>query len=52
MVKRAVIVVELIDESEEVSDYDIEVEIFRELNSGSVTIPWVKNVKKVSVSKT
>jgi hypothetical protein len=52
MGKKAVIVVELIDESEEVDDCDIVVEIFKELNNSSIIIPWMKNVEKVTVLKT
>jgi len=49
--KQAIIVIELVDESEEVSNEEIEAEILEMLETQYVAIPWMKNVKKVAVLK-
>jgi len=49
--KKAVIVISLIDESLEKPDKDIEREIFEELLKHPPTIPWMKAVVMVKVTK-
>jgi hypothetical protein len=49
MVKKAVIVISLVEESTEKANKEIEAEIFKELSECPVKIPWMKKVEKVSV---
>lgn len=51
MVKKAIIVITLVDESEEKSNEELEKEIFEELSKRFTIIPWMKDVKKVSVKQ-
>jgi len=51
MVKRAVILVQLVEESVERANEDIEKEIFEELCEGLPKIPWFEKVEKVTVSE-
>jgi hypothetical protein len=50
LVKKATIVISLVDESSENSSEEIEKEIFEELSKGLPKIPWFKRVEKVLVS--
>lgn len=50
MVKKAIITVNLVEESEEYENSEIEMEILKELQRGiMITIPWMKSVKEVTV---
>ena len=49
--KKAVIVISLVEESVEVSNKEIEKEIMKELSKHPPTIPWLKNVEKVTVTE-
>jgi len=51
MVKKAVILVRLVEESIERANEDIEKEIFEELCEGLPKIPWFEEVEKVTVSE-
>jgi hypothetical protein len=51
MVKRAIIVISLVEESTEKSDREIEKEIMEELSSEMARIPWIKKVESVKVSE-
>jgi hypothetical protein len=51
MVKKAVIVISLVEESAEKSNIEIEKEIMRELSSEPARIPWLKKVEKVTVTE-
>jgi hypothetical protein len=51
MVKKAVIVVSLVEESSEKMNEEIEAEIFKELSECPVKIPWIKKVEKVTVKE-
>jgi len=50
MIKKAVIVISLVEESSEKTNEEIEKEIFKELSARPTKIPWMKNVEKVSVT--
>lgn len=50
LVKKATIVISLVDESSENSSEEIQKEIFEELSKGLPKIPWFKRVEKVLVS--
>ena len=47
--KKAVIVIELVDESEEASNEEVRAEIVEKLESEYAVIPWMKNVETVTV---
>jgi len=49
MVKKAVLVVQLVKESVERANEEIEKEIFEELCEGLPKIPWFAEVEKVTV---
>jgi hypothetical protein len=51
MVKKAVIVISLIEESVELSDKGIEKEISDALSEEPTRIPWLKEVEKVTVAE-
>jgi len=50
--RKAVIVIDLIEESAETAKEKIEREIFEELSKGYIPIPWQKAVEKVTVTET
>jgi len=50
MVKRADIVISLVEESAEKANEEIEKEIMEELSKGPAKIPWMKKVEKVTVT--
>lgn len=49
--KKAVIVVELVEESAEKSNEKIEREIYEELSKHPPKIPWSKRLEKVTVTE-
>ena len=49
MVKKAVIVISLIEKSAEWSNKDIEKEILDVLSEEPIRIPWLKEVEKVTI---
>ena len=49
MVKKAVIVIVLVDESRERSNKELKREILEELVREPTVIPWMKDVEKVEV---
>jgi len=51
MIKKALIVVSLVDESAEVANEEIEKEILNELSKEPTRIPWLKEVEKVTVTE-
>jgi len=51
MVKKAVLLVRLVEESVERANEEIEREIFEELSEDLPRIPWVAEVEKVTVSE-
>jgi len=51
MVKKAVIVISLVEESAEKSNREIEEEIMTELSTELARIPWLKKVESVKVSE-
>lgn len=51
MVKKAVIVISLVEESAEKPNREIEKEIMEELLREPVRIPWLKKVESVKVSE-
>jgi len=51
MVKKAVIVISLVEESDNVTNQEIEKEILEELSKEPMRIPWLKKVEKVTVTK-
>jgi len=51
MVKKAVIVISLLKESNEKSNGEIERDIFKELSRLPAKIPWMKEVEKVTVTE-
>ena len=51
MVKKAVIVISLVEESAQKSNPEIEKEILRELSREPARIPWLKKVERVTVSE-
>lgn len=52
MNKKAIIVIRLVEESAEKSNEEIEKEIMEELSREPARIPWLKEVKKVTVTET
>lgn len=51
MVKKAVIVVSLVEESAEVANDEVEKDILNELSREPARIPWLKEVEKVTVTE-
>ena len=51
MVKKAVIVISLVEESTEVANEKIEKDILKELSEEPTRIPWLKEVQKVTVTE-
>ena len=51
MVKKAVFVISLVEESAEVANEKIEKDILNELSEEPTRIPWLKEVQKVTVTK-
>jgi len=51
MVKKAVIIISLVEESGEVTNEDIEKEIRDELSKEPTRIPWLKEVEKVTITE-
>jgi len=51
MVKKAVILIRLVEKTIERANENIEKEIFEELCEGLPKIPWFKEVEKVTVSE-
>ena len=49
MVKKAIIVITLVKESEKKTNKELEDEIFDELSKSPPKIPWMKSVEKVTV---
>jgi hypothetical protein len=49
--KKAVIIVELVDESAEVSNDDIAKDLMNWFREDAVSVPWVKDVKGVTVKE-
>jgi len=47
--KKAIIVIELVDESEEVGSEQVKAEILENLEKRYAIIPWMKKVKKVTI---
>ncbi|MFQ5772633.1 MAG: hypothetical protein ACE5HX_19005 [bacterium] len=47
--KKAVIVIQLVEESREVPNEQIKKEIFEELSKGLSKIPWMKKVESIEV---
>jgi len=50
--KRAIITVELVDESIEETDEKIEQELLDWFREDAISIPWVKDVKDITVKDT
>lgn len=48
--KKAIIVIDLVEESAEKPNEQIEKEILEELSKHPATIPWLKKVEKVTVT--
>jgi len=51
LAKKAMIVITLVDESEEKSNRELEKEIFEELSKAPIRIPWMRQVLKVEVTE-
>lgn len=51
MVKKAVIVISLVEESTEMANESIERDILNELSREPTRIPWLKEVEKVTVTE-
>jgi hypothetical protein len=51
MRKKALIEISLVEASAEKANEEIEKEIFEELSKGLPTIPWMKEVEKVTVAE-
>lgn len=49
--KKAVIIVELVDESAEVSNDNIAKDLMNWFREDAVSVPWVKDVKGVTVKE-
>ena len=49
MVKKAIIVISLVEESAEKSDEEIKKDIIEELSREPARIPWLKIVEKVTI---
>ena len=47
--RKAVIVIELVEESTETTKEEIEKEILKELSKTYPIIPWLRNIEKVTV---
>ncbi|MEM2972131.1 MAG: hypothetical protein QW270_06910 [Candidatus Bathyarchaeia archaeon] len=47
--KKAVIVIKLIEESKEKPNQEIEKEILEQLSENHVIIPWAENIEKITV---
>jgi len=47
--KKAIIVISLVEESEEEANEEIEREIFEELTTDRPVIPWLESVEKITV---
>jgi hypothetical protein len=50
--KKAVIIIKLVEESDEAPNEQIEKEIFEEISEGLTRIPWMNKVEKVTVTET
>jgi hypothetical protein len=50
--KRAIITIELVDESIEEADEEIERELLDWFREDAISIPWVKDVKDITVKDT
>jgi hypothetical protein len=51
VVKKATIVISLVEESATVSNEDIKKEILNELSKELAKIPWLKEVEKITISE-
>jgi hypothetical protein len=51
VVKKAVIVISLVEEGTEVANEKIEEDILNELSEEPTRIPWLKEVEKVTVTE-
>lgn len=51
VVKKAVIVISLVEESAEVANEKIEKDMLNELSEEPTRIPWLKEVEKVTVTE-
>jgi hypothetical protein len=51
MVKKAVIIISLVEQSIERTNEEIEKEILNAISEESTKIPWLKEVEKVKVTK-
>jgi len=51
MVKKAIIIISLVEESAETSNKEIEKDILNELSKEPTRIPWLKEVEKVTVTE-
>jgi DNA-directed RNA polymerase subunit H (RpoH/RPB5) len=51
VVKKAVIVISLVEESAEVANEEVEKDILNELSKEPTRIPWLKEVQKVTVTE-
>jgi len=51
MRKKAIIVIQLVEEAVEKSNEEVEKEIFKELSKDLPKIPWCKEVEKVTVAE-
>lgn len=51
MVKKAVIVISLVEESTKVANEKIEKDVLNELSEEPSRIPWLKEVQKVTVTE-
>jgi len=51
MVKKAVIIISLVEESAEVANEEIEKDILNELSREPTKIPWQKEVEKVTITE-
>lgn len=50
MSKKAVIVIQLVEESTEKRNQEIQKEMREELSKSHIAIPWADNIEKVTVS--
>ncbi len=50
MAKKAIIVIKLVEESNEKSNKELEREILHQLSKSPAKIPWMKSVEKVTVT--
>ncbi|MDI6905203.1 MAG: hypothetical protein QMD13_06935 [Candidatus Bathyarchaeia archaeon] len=50
-VKKAVIVISLVEESAEMANEDIERDILNELSKEPTRIPWLKEAEKVTITE-